>query len=70
MSGNIPALPSMFSFGTQGQTYICKYVKVKVKLTLEEGTKVQRWSRGIAVLFLLTSAPRWGWVVKTTPRPL
>jgi hypothetical protein len=27
-------------------------VKVKVKFTLEQATKAQRWSRGIAVLFL------------------
>jgi hypothetical protein len=27
-------------------------VKVKVKLTLEQVTKAQRWSRDIAVLFL------------------
>ena len=30
-------------------------VKVKVKFTLEQATKAQRWSRGIAVLF---SQPR------------
>jgi hypothetical protein len=29
---------------------LCK--KVKVKLTLEQVTKAQRWSRGIALLFL------------------
>jgi len=27
-------------------------IKVKVKLTLEQATKAQRWSRGIALLFL------------------
>jgi hypothetical protein len=27
-------------------------VNVKVKVTLEQATKAQRWSRGIAVLFL------------------
>jgi len=27
-------------------------VKVKVKFTLEQPTKAQRWSRGIALLFL------------------
>jgi hypothetical protein len=27
-------------------------VKVKVQFTLEQTTKAQRWSRGIAVLFL------------------
>ena len=32
--------------------YIYTKVKVKVKFTLEEVTKAQRGSRGIAVLFL------------------
>jgi hypothetical protein len=27
-------------------------VRVKVKFTLEQATKAQRWSRGIALLFL------------------
>jgi hypothetical protein len=27
-------------------------IKVKVKVTLEQATKAQRWSRGIALLFL------------------
>jgi hypothetical protein len=27
-------------------------VKVKVKFTLEQATKAQRWNRGIALLFL------------------
>jgi hypothetical protein len=27
-------------------------VKVKVKFTLEQATKAQRWSRGVALLFL------------------
>jgi hypothetical protein len=27
-------------------------VKVKVKVTLEQATKVHRWSKGIALLFL------------------
>jgi len=36
---------------------------VKVK-----ATKVQRWSRGIALLF--NFGARWGWVVNATPRPL
>jgi hypothetical protein len=35
------------------QSYIAKVkVKVKVKFTLEQATKAQRWSRGIALLFL------------------
>jgi hypothetical protein len=29
-----------------------KKVKVKVKVTLEQATKVQRWSRGIVLLFI------------------
>jgi hypothetical protein len=36
-------------------------VKVKVKFTLERSTKAQRWSRGIAVLFLYLSAGWGGW---------
>jgi hypothetical protein len=28
------------------------YLKVKVKVTLEQATKADRWSRGIALLFL------------------
>ena len=31
-------------------------VKVKVKFTLEQAMKAQRWTRGIALLFFLTSA--------------
>ena len=50
-------------------------VKVKVKLkekvnfTLEEATKVQRWSRSIA-LFFLYPRREMGWEVNATPRPL
>jgi len=29
-----------------------KFVKVKVKLTLEQTTKAQKWSRGMTLLFL------------------
>ena len=32
--------------------YIYIYIKVKVKVTLEQTTKAQRWSRGIALFFL------------------
>jgi hypothetical protein len=42
-------------------------IKVKVKFTLEQAVKAQRGSRGIALLFPLTSAlDRGGW---STPRP-
>jgi hypothetical protein len=44
-------------------------VKVKVILTLELVTKVQKWSRGIVYSFLDLDA-RLGWVVNATPRPL
>jgi len=44
-------------------------VKVKVKFTLEQATKVQRRSRGILYSFFNLGA-RWGWVVNATPRPL
>jgi hypothetical protein len=40
----------------------------KVKFTLEEALKAQRWSRGIALLFNVGS--RWGCVVNATLRPL
>ena len=44
---------------------------VKVKVTLEQARKVQRWGRDIALLFLLTSALGGGvGVVSTTSRPL
>jgi hypothetical protein len=33
-------------------TYIKVKVKVKVKFALEQATKAQRWSRGIALFFL------------------
>ena len=41
----------------------------KLKFTLEQTTKAQRRSRGIAVLFLNLAA-RWGWVVNGTPQSL
>jgi hypothetical protein len=40
-------------------------VKVKVKFTLEEATKVQGRSRGILYSFFNLGAG-WGWVVKAT----
>jgi hypothetical protein len=42
---------------------VFKDVKVKVKFTLEQATRAQKGSRGIALLFLY---PRGGW---STPRP-
>jgi len=36
-------------------------VKVKVQLNLEQATKTQRGSRGIALLFLGPRHSRWGW---------
>ena len=44
-------------------------VKVNVKFTLEQTTKVQRWSIGIALLFFNLDAT-WWWVVNAKPRPL
>ena len=42
-------------------------VKVKVKITLEQATKAQRGSRGIALLFFFNLGARWGeW---SRPRP-
>jgi hypothetical protein len=40
---------------------------VKVKFSLEQATKAQRGSIGIALLFFYLGA-RWGWVVNSTPR--
>jgi len=40
--------------------------KVKLKFTLEQATKTQRGSRGVAVLFLNLDARRDWW---STPRP-
>ena len=42
--------------------------KVKVKFTLEQATKFQRWSSSIALLCLNLGA-RWKWVVNAIPRP-
>jgi hypothetical protein len=41
----------------------------KVKFTLEQATKVQRWSIGNAYSFFNLGA-RWDWVVNATPQPL
>jgi hypothetical protein len=41
-------------------------VKVKVKFTLEQATKAQRGSRGISLLFPLTTTLDGGW---SAPRP-
>ena len=42
-------------------------VKLKLKFTLEQGTKDQRGSRGIALLFFFNLGARWGgW---STPLP-
>jgi hypothetical protein len=41
-------------------------VKIKVKFTLEQTTKVHWGSRGIALLFLSLGA---GWCLCSTPRP-
>ena len=32
--------------------FVTLFLKVTVKVALEQATKVQRWSRGIALLFL------------------
>jgi len=48
----------MVSEQTQGNNHLLDYatafllIKVKVKFTLEQATKAQRGSRGIALLFL------------------
>jgi hypothetical protein len=51
--------------------YSTRYIhkKVKVKVTLYRPPRVQRGSKGIALLFYDLGVRR-GWVVSTTPRPL
>jgi hypothetical protein len=44
-------------------------IKIKVKFTLEQATKAQRGSRGVALLFFNLGAG-WGCVVNATPRPI
>ena len=44
-------------------------IKVKVKFALEQATKTENGSRGVALLFFNLCA-RWEWVVNATPRPL
>jgi hypothetical protein len=41
-----------------------------IKFSLEQATKAQRGSRGIAYSFFNLGATRWGWMVNATPRPL
>ena len=41
----------------------------KIKFTLEQATKAQRWIIGKAYYFFNPGA-RWGWVVNVTPRSL
>jgi hypothetical protein len=53
---SIPVLkqnqPFIYSTCTRGSVLRSKAVKVKIKFTLEQATKDQRGSRGIALLFL------------------
>jgi len=52
-SGSLNLLES--SRPVQGLLYLCIVLQnVKGKLTLEQGTKAQRGSRGIVILFLLS----------------
>jgi hypothetical protein len=44
--------------------------KVKVKVTLEQDTKAQLGSRGIALHFIPNLGTRWGWVVSAMLWPL
>jgi hypothetical protein len=53
---------------SSGWTLITCFVKGKGKFTLEQDTKAQRRSRGIAFSFFNLGG-RWGWVVNATPRP-
>ena len=51
------------------KTYQVQVGYIKVKVTLEQATKAQRWSRGILYSFFNLGA-QWGWAVNATPRPL
>ena len=72
-SGYIILSPACFcSFRTTLKRSTREYMselKVKIKFTLEQATKAQRWSRGIALLFLYPWRSM-GWVVNVMPRPL
>ena len=48
---NQSTLLKIIQFLVKIQCLILNYMKVKVKVTLEQATNAQRWSRGIAVLF-------------------
>jgi hypothetical protein len=43
--------------------------KIKLKITLEQATKVQRGS-GCKLYASFILGATWGWVVNATPRPL
>jgi hypothetical protein len=61
---------SEVKYNTKCSKVLCFCVnKVKEKVALEQVTKAQRGSRGIALLFLDLGA-RWGWVVNAKPRPI
>jgi hypothetical protein len=66
---NRPVFPHLFFNGLRFKRRNGKKVNVKVKFTLEQAVKVQRWSRGI-VLFFFNLGARWLWMVNATTRSL
>jgi len=42
---------------------------MKVKFTLEQAMKAQRWSKGVYLYTFFNLGTIWGWVVNATPRP-
>ena len=47
---------------------VIETVNIKVKFTLEQATKAQKWSRDSSIF--LNFGARWGWVVNAMPRSL
>jgi hypothetical protein len=61
-----PTIRGIVAKVLQSSAELPRKVKVKVKFTLEQATKAQRGSRGIALLFFNPGARRGGW---STPHP-
>ena len=63
----IPGMARPLTAGGEDGLQICRVkLKVKVKFNLEQATKVQRGSRGIALLSLMSALDGGWW---STPRP-
>jgi hypothetical protein len=60
----------MLLAGTSRKPERLHYLRVNVKFTVEQGTKAQRWCRGIAHYSFFKLGARWRWVVNDTPQSL